>query len=537
MEAQLTEVNTFPSQSYQQSFFSFLPSDQRFLQNSYIKITPTGHIDLRTLSFILEKIEAANVYMIQDAILSVRIKILTSTGKLPEITKNVAPRNNVLHTLWESCRLYINDVLLTNNGSDYNYKSYIANAISYPLGSKTTHMQTQGWYSDSAGSFDDCTTSNTGFIQRNLLFRDENDATKKYSDEGAHFVGRIFHDLISCESGLPPNTKIKIELDRALHSFVLQTEEADTEKYKVTILDAAVLLPVAQLSLSAYNELSNFMAKTNDGTFRNEVAIHYRRLEIRPVTIPNGNKDYYTKSLFSQSDNPCKITVCFVASQAKTGSYHKNPYDFRRSWSVEVSSAEISNYQSSTDHMTEIEDRVQSRLAAQLQTQFDDFAAKFFESTQRLLNIPVQSEKESDAERATVNKISVGAQGLTTRRSNVDRSANRRIQEYIESAGTHQEDVLDGPSTSDRVLRSNLVDSEVNRGSAAPSVAGGSNSSEYFSTQPASEPQMPKATKVTQYIRSINCTINSTPVDQVNFSFCPFFCYAQYTFFIKGTLF
>ena len=125
MEAQLNEANTFPSQSYTQSFFSRFPTDNRFLQCAHIKIPPSASLDSNTLTFVLEKLEAANVYMIQDACLEVRFKITTAAGALPATAVNVAPRNNVLHTLWETCRISINDVLLTTKARDYPYKSYI----------------------------------------------------------------------------------------------------------------------------------------------------------------------------------------------------------------------------------------------------------------------------------------------------------------------------------------------------------------------------------------------------------------------------
>lgn len=140
MEAQLNEANTFPSQSYTQSFFSRLPTDNRFLQCAHIKIPPSASLDSNTLTFVLEKLEAANVYMIQDACLEVRFKITTAAGALPATAVNVAPRNNVLHTLWETCRISINDVLLTTNARDYHYKSYITTAISYSLGAKSSHL-------------------------------------------------------------------------------------------------------------------------------------------------------------------------------------------------------------------------------------------------------------------------------------------------------------------------------------------------------------------------------------------------------------
>ena len=110
MEAQLSETLTYPSQSYANSFFAVLPTDTRFLQNTYQKIMPTRSIDSMDLEFTLEKYEAANIYVIQDTLLEARIRIIDKATKtVPAKDDLVAPRNNVLHTLFEKVSMYIND--------------------------------------------------------------------------------------------------------------------------------------------------------------------------------------------------------------------------------------------------------------------------------------------------------------------------------------------------------------------------------------------------------------------------------------------
>lgn len=65
MEAQLSEANTFPSESYAQSFFNELPTDNRFLCVSHHKIMPTSSLDGKTITFILDRYDSANIYQIQ----------------------------------------------------------------------------------------------------------------------------------------------------------------------------------------------------------------------------------------------------------------------------------------------------------------------------------------------------------------------------------------------------------------------------------------------------------------------------------------
>jgi hypothetical protein len=45
MESQLIESGTILSQEYSQSFFARVPTDQRFLQQTFHKILPSSSID------------------------------------------------------------------------------------------------------------------------------------------------------------------------------------------------------------------------------------------------------------------------------------------------------------------------------------------------------------------------------------------------------------------------------------------------------------------------------------------------------------
>jgi hypothetical protein len=104
MESQLIETNTVLSQEYSQSFFANLPTDQRFLQQTFHKILPSSSIDAPEIEFTLEKFEANNLYLIQDCYVECQMVILKQDGNLPDQSKVVGVVNNVLHSAFESCR-------------------------------------------------------------------------------------------------------------------------------------------------------------------------------------------------------------------------------------------------------------------------------------------------------------------------------------------------------------------------------------------------------------------------------------------------
>ena len=146
MEAQLVESSTFPAQQYAQSFFASLPTDARFLQTSFQKIMPSSSIDGSTIEFNLDKYDAANLWQIQETYVEATVQILLANGELPPVTSKVSVVNNLLHSLFESVRLTINDYLISSSSKYYPYKSYISTVLTYPSTVKNAQLATKGWY-------------------------------------------------------------------------------------------------------------------------------------------------------------------------------------------------------------------------------------------------------------------------------------------------------------------------------------------------------------------------------------------------------
>lgn len=122
MESQLTEALTFPATSYSSNYFTPLPSDDRFLQNTFQKFMPNSSIEEPTIEFCLDRYDSASVYQLNQASLKVQIVILKQDNSLPDKGQIVAPVNNILHSLFENVRVYINDNPISRSASNYPYK-------------------------------------------------------------------------------------------------------------------------------------------------------------------------------------------------------------------------------------------------------------------------------------------------------------------------------------------------------------------------------------------------------------------------------
>ena len=162
---------------------------------------------------------------------------------------------------------------------------------------KLSQLSTEGWYGDTSHHMDG-DTNNSGFVERNQLFRKNFDIDNEYRPEGATFFGRLLLDLTSASCGLPPSCKIKIELDKSSDEFFLLTQNSDPEKYKVKFLNICLFVPVAQLSQTVYNQISTLHTKQ-------DVAIHYRRLELRPFSLNRNSEEFNSSNLFVE-EIPCR---------------------------------------------------------------------------------------------------------------------------------------------------------------------------------------------------------------------------------------
>jgi hypothetical protein len=139
----LIESGTILSQEYSQSFFARVPTDQRFLQQTFHKILPSSSIDGDEIEFNLEKFEANNLYLIQDCYVEANLVILKEDNLLPEPSKVVGVVNNVLHSAFESVRLTINDTLISTSAKYYPYKAYINTVLTYPNSVKDAQESTK----------------------------------------------------------------------------------------------------------------------------------------------------------------------------------------------------------------------------------------------------------------------------------------------------------------------------------------------------------------------------------------------------------
>ena len=112
------------------------------------------------------------------------------------------------------------------------------------------------------------------------------------------FINRLHHDLVDAGLPLPPQTKVNFTLQRAPDAFVLMVGKKftdpvvdDNEKYKLSLLNISLYVPVGVLSDPMYKSII--------GRWPTEpIVYHYRPTSITCTNIALGTSEWISDSLF-----------------------------------------------------------------------------------------------------------------------------------------------------------------------------------------------------------------------------------------------
>ena len=312
----LKEKDTIEVQNWAASNFQDRKTDSRFESIEYQEFHPINSLTNCTkIDFLLPRYTGPMMYFPNDLQLKVDLVLSQANGQPIPDGVTVGPSNLVLHSLFSEVRLYLEDYLLNEANENYGYKAYLSAFLTLDSNAKYSWLQAAGFFHDTAKSVDDLDTNN-GFDSRRSLFM--NDANS-YSASPVTFVGKIFHELISTQTGIIPGISIRLELTLQNQDFLIMTDT--NAKYKLTIVNAILFCPVAQLRSEAFRHLQRHLVET-------PAKIYYQKIQVTNKVIPANSQTFVTESLFSSSQLPSRIIFGFLPTKTFLGDQKKAPTTF-----------------------------------------------------------------------------------------------------------------------------------------------------------------------------------------------------------------
>lgn len=244
--------------------------------------------------------------------LYVKLKVKKADGTdLVKGTDKVGPVNLFLQALFSTTEVTLqNKAIITCN---YNpYRAMIQTLLNYGQDAKSSQLLSQLYIKDDNDHPEDTDPSGDN---NGLFLRAKYIEGSKYLD----LQGPIFHDLFSMSRYLINQVDVKMKLYRNSPAFCLSSGDASPD-YKIEIHDIYLLARKIRVNPAVIFGHSEIL-KTSNAKYP------FTRGECRSQSIPTGSTSFHWENLF-QGQKPNRVVIGFVASNAVSGDYKANPFDF-----------------------------------------------------------------------------------------------------------------------------------------------------------------------------------------------------------------
>lgn len=236
-----------------------------------------------------------------------------------DATKNslIAPINNIMHSMFQQIQIYLNGKEVENTNSNYAYKAYMANLLSFGKEAKDTFLRSEGFFKDTAGAMENITLVETADAKvKNLGFKSRYDIFK--ANQPVQLRGRLHCDIFNINRYMLSNVNITIKLTRTDPDFYLMGVGAG---HKIIISDTFLRVRRVKIAPSIMVDHAMALEKTT-------AKYPIKRVVIKQFTLPYAASKA-TISGVHTGIMPSRVVVGFLDNQAYTGTLTTNPFNFQ----------------------------------------------------------------------------------------------------------------------------------------------------------------------------------------------------------------
>ena len=201
-----------------------------------------------------------------------------------------------------------------------NYVSYLQTLLSYGKGAEETHLKTQGWTMDTAGTFDTVDESNNTAGEKN----------EGYHTRKAEFITgspvielemAVPHGFFLMDKLVPPAIQVMLSLTRAKENFFMLSSVADPDA-RVKFLDMRIR--------AAYVQMSPQIVSSHQASFSRGASctLPMKKVVVSSQTFAQGLTKLDFTSI-AKDEMPEAVYVGMLEGTASTGAFNKNPYNFK----------------------------------------------------------------------------------------------------------------------------------------------------------------------------------------------------------------
>ena len=299
-------------------FFDPIPKQVVLEHGSWEDVCPANALTSNTpIEFEINGLPDAYIDL-NNCYVLLRVKVVNNAASADlAATDVIGPANNWLQTMFSDITITLGNIVVEGGSGNYPYKAYLSNLLNFSKEVKNTHLETSGWYGDTASEMNSHTAVNVGFTARKTLIAES---------RTVELCGPLLLDMLLQQRYLLQNTNMRIKLHKTTPEFQMNMYTANTVNGRA--LAVKLIYERAEFYVRRVKALpSVFLDAEEKLNFQNSnYGIH--RTKMTTYTIPSNALSNTHQSLF-KGRMPKLLFIAMVRNDAYNGNYGQNPFYFQ----------------------------------------------------------------------------------------------------------------------------------------------------------------------------------------------------------------
>ncbi|XP_075784913.1 uncharacterized protein F54H12.2-like [Pelodiscus sinensis] len=294
--------------------FQIAPTQTSIENSYYVEIPPLSALTVNTpLEFFISG-HGDHYLDLNNTLLHVCCRVVKADGTDLDDDERVALTNYPIAALFNQLDVTLGDRLISQSNNCYPYRAMIELILNYGHGALKTQFSTGGFQKDTMGLLENTALAGV----RNEGFQRQAKLTS--NSRKLDLLGVLHSDLFFQEKLLLNGVDLKIKLTRSKDAFCLMSGNA-AENYKVHIILAALFVKRVKVTPGVRLGHAEALMTAN-------AKYPVDRVGLKVFSIPAGSRVSNQKNLFL-GQLPKQLVIGFVDNDAFSGSYVKNPFNFK----------------------------------------------------------------------------------------------------------------------------------------------------------------------------------------------------------------
>ena len=200
--------------------------------------------------------------------------------------------NNLLHSLFSNCEVYLNNQQVYNSNGLYGHKALISN------------------------EFTASTRNNEGILACHGY-----EFEKELLKNGTTYYDKLAIDLFQCEKLLLPNTKVRLKLIRARPNFYMISYNPHVS---LKVLDCCLFTRRVVVNEVYYQTIKYQLT-------HQPACYNFMETITRTFIIPLGQNQFIQENVFNNAPIR-RIAIAMNTNSAFTGHFQENPFHYQKFW-------------------------------------------------------------------------------------------------------------------------------------------------------------------------------------------------------------